>query len=348
MEITDVAVEAVQTAPDPTPIADALQTLPGAGTVTVTVELDTGITGEGSVGFGRISGAPATLAALIEAELTPHIIGSNPNMVRAIRRDLQVEVAYHGAKGLATFGIAAIDTAIWDALGKARGVPCWQLWGGVKADIPAYAMVGWSNYDDEKLYEVCAQAVDQGFRGVKIKVGAGSLDRDITRIEIARDAVGPDRDLMVDANQTLTTKEAIRRAAAYAEYDVEWFEEPLPADDVDGYARLTTRAELPIASGENCYAIGDVTRLLRREAIDIVQPDRRRMGGPTGLLDVAAVAHGFGIPYTSHGGDPAHLHVLACTPTATYLETGLLDENTPFALDAGCVAVPTAPGIAWS
>lgn len=348
MEIVDVAVSTEEVEPDPNPIEDALQSLPGAGSVTVAVQTDTGITGTGSVGFGRIGGAPATLAELIERELVPLVVGSDPSMVRRIRSDLLAEVEYHGTKGLAPFGIAAIDTALWDCLGRARDVPCWQLWGGHQKQIPAYAMVGWSNYSDDELLDVCARAAEQGFRGVKIKVGSSTLDRDCNRIQIARDAIDPGMDLMVDANQSLTTKEAIRREQAFLDLDVAWFEEPIPADDLDGYRQLAKRATLPIATGENLYSIEDVGRFLRTDAVDIVQPDSRRMGGPTGLLEVAALANAFNRPYASHGGDPAHLNVLACTPTVKYLETGLIGDDSPIELVDGCVSLPSGAGFQWT
>jgi L-alanine-DL-glutamate epimerase-like enolase superfamily enzyme len=348
MEIVDLAIEATESEPDPDPIEDALQALPGTGSVTVRVETDTGVTGVGEVGFGRIEGGPAALRRLVDRELAPVVRGRTPELVRGIRRDLYAEVEYHGSKGLAAFGIAAIDTALWDCLGKARDVPCWQLWGGVEERIPAYAMVGWSNYDDDRLREVCARAAEQGFRGVKIKVGSGSLERDRDRIEAAREAIEPGMDLMVDANQALTAKEAIRRERAFADLGVRWFEEPIPADDLDGYARLAARSTVPVAAGENCYAAGDVARFLRRDAVDILQPDRRRIGGPTGLLEVAALADAFDRPYASHGGDPAHLNVLACTPTVEYLETGLLADDSPIELEDGCVAVPRGAGFEWT
>ena len=348
MEIVDVGIDATESEPDSEPIEDALQALPGTGSVTVRIETDTGITGTGEVGFGRIEGGPATLGRLVERELAPVVRGRDPALVRGIREDLYAEVEYHGSKGLAAFGIAAIDTALWDCLGKAREVPCWQLWGGVGERIPAYAMVGWSNYGGDRLRDVCARAAEQGFAGVKIKVGSASLERDRARIETARDAIGADMDLMVDANQSLTTKEAIRREQAFAALDVRWFEEPIPADDLDGYARLAERSTVPIAAGENCYAASDVARFLRRDAIDVVQPDRRRIGGPTGLVEVAALADAFDRPYASHGGDPAHLNVLASAPTVEYLETGLLTDDSPIDLEEGCVAVPQGAGFEWT
>jgi L-alanine-DL-glutamate epimerase-like enolase superfamily enzyme len=257
------------------------------------------------------------------------------------------ETEYHGAFGLAMFGIAALDTALWDCLGKAYGVPCWQLWGGVRDRIPAYAMVGWLNYSDDEVGRICAQAVEQGFRAVKIKVGYPTLEEDLRRIEVVRAAVGKDVTLMVDANQSLTTAEAIRRGRAYQDLGIYWWEEPIPSDDMDGYAALVRALDIPIATGENLYLRADFARFCKHEALDIVQPDLRRAGGPTAMLQIGAIADAFRIPYASHGGGPVQLNVMACLPNALYLETGLIGPESPLQLVDGCALVPQGPGFAW-
>ena len=333
--------------PKSRPIADALQELPGAGSVRVTLGTDEGISGVGDVSFGRIAGAPTALASLIEHELRPLVLGADPAYVRGIYRDMQRETEYHGTFGLATFGIAAVDTALWDTLGKSLGVPCWKLWGRVHDKIRAYAMVGWLNYSDDEVRDICAQAVSQGFRAVKIKVGYPTLREDIRRVQTVRDAVGDDVEIMVDANQSLTVAEAKRRGAAFGDIGCLWWEEPIPADDIDGYAALSDALDIPVATGENLYSSGQFARFLKRGAVDIIQPDLRRAGGPTSLLQVGAMADAFGIPYASHGGGPVQLNVMACLPNAYYLETGLLAPDSHLNLKDGFVNVPSGPGFSW-
>jgi L-alanine-DL-glutamate epimerase-like enolase superfamily enzyme len=245
------------------------------------------------------------------------------------------------------FGIAAIDTALWDCLGRARGLPCWQLWGGLRDRIPAYAMVGWLNYTDDEVQRICAKAVDQGFPAVKIKVGYPTLAEDVARVKLVRKAIGDDVELMVDANQSLTAKEAIRRGRAFQDLGCYWWEEPIAADDVDGYARLVEALDIPIATGENLYTPADFARFLRRDAVDIVQPDLRRAGGPTALLQIGVLADAFRRPYASHGGDTVQLNVMACLPNTLYLETGLIGPDSPLNLEDGCVQVPRGPGFGW-
>ena len=196
MHITAVEVHAHRLAPNPEPIRDALQSLPGAGSVQVIVHTDKGVSGNGEVSFGRIAGAPDALASLIEHELKPIVMGSDPAFVRRTHQEMLRETEYHGSFGLAMFGVAAIDTALWDCLGKALGVPCWQLWGAVRDRIPAYAMVGWLNYTDDQVQRICAQAVQQDDRGPvharhieareQEAVPAGELDRLVAQVSLGR------------------------------------------------------------------------------------------------------------------------------------------------------------------
>jgi L-alanine-DL-glutamate epimerase-like enolase superfamily enzyme len=347
MRITEIEVTVRRRPPDPDPIQDALQSLPGSGSVQVIVHTDEGVTGTGEVGFGRIAGAPDVLAALIEHELKPVVIGADPAFVRQTHLEMLRETEYHGSFGLAMFGIAAIDTALWDCLGRALEVPCWQLWGGARDRVPAYAMVGWLNYSDQELQRICTQAVEQGFRAVKIKVGYPSLEQDVKRIQAVREAIGDDVALMVDANQALTTAEAVQRGRAFQDLGCYWWEEPIPADDVDGYAALAQALDIPVATGENLYTLADFARFLKRDAVDIVQPDLRRAGGPTALLQIGTMADAYRRPYASHGGGPVQLNTMACLPNALYLETGLIKSGSPLRLVDGQALVPRGPGFSW-
>jgi L-alanine-DL-glutamate epimerase-like enolase superfamily enzyme len=347
MRITQLEITVERRQPKPNPIRDALQALPGSGSVRVVLHTDRGVSGSGEIGFGRIAGGPDVLTALIEHELKPLVIGTDPAFVRRTHAELLRETEYHGSFGLATFGIAAIDTALWDCLGRSLGVPCWQLWGAVHERIRAYAMVGWLNYDDEEVRRICTEAVRQGFTAVKIKVGYPTLAQDIERVQVVRQAIGDDIKLMVDANQSLTTAEAIRRGRAFQNLGCQWWEEPIPAADLDGYAALAQALDIPIGTGENLYSCADFARFLKHNAVDIVQPDLRRVGGPTALLQIGQMAAAFYRPYASHGGGPVQLNVMACLPNAIYLETGLIKAGSCLNLADGYVDVPKGPGFGW-
>ena len=347
MHITRVDIKVIRQTPSEHPVKDALQTLSGSGKVVVTLETDNGICGTGEVSFGRILGAPQALAALIDLELKPLVIGSDPSMVKATHQLILKELEYHGAFGLAMFGIAAIDTALWDCWGKALGEPCWKLWGGVRQWIPAYAMVGWLNYSDDEVVQICNQAVEQGFRAVKIKVGYPTLAEDIHRISVVQKALKPEIKVMVDANQSLTVAEAVRRGRSFQDMGCFWWEEPIPAHDLDGYIQLCHSLEIPVATGENLYTAQDFSRFLKHGAVDVVQPDMRRTGGPTSMLQIGTIAQGYNIPYASHGGGAVQLNVMACLSNAIYLETGLIGPDSPLKLVDGCVRVPQGSGFSW-
>jgi L-alanine-DL-glutamate epimerase-like enolase superfamily enzyme len=333
--------------PSANPIRDALQTLPGSGSVEVRVHTHDGLVGRGDAGFGRIRGAPLAVQVIIDQVLAPVVVGRDPQYVRQIHEELLRETEYGGSPGLVMFGIAAIDTALWDILGQAAGWPVHRLLGTAQDRIPAYAMVGWMNYSDDEVQAVCTKALEQGFRAVKMKVGYPTVEEDAHRVEVVRRAVGRGTVLMVDANQVLTTAEAIRRGRVFQELGCYWFEEPLPADDVEGYAELATALDIPVATGENLCGRRAFGPFVRRGAVDVVQGDLRRGGGPTEILAIAALADAYRLPYASHGGGPVNLNLLATMPNALYLETGLISPGSPIVLQDGCALVPQGPGFSW-
>jgi L-alanine-DL-glutamate epimerase-like enolase superfamily enzyme len=345
MRITDVEVTHEVATPRARPNRDALQTLDGGGVVQVRITAQDGlsdtVSGVSSTSFGRLRGAPGVLAQLIREELAPEVQGEDPFLIRGIRDKLWRLTDYHGTAGLALLGISAVDIALWDLVGHALRQPVWRLLGAVRDRMPAYAMVGWLNFDVEELKPIAERAVAQGFRGVKMKVGAPTLEEDVARIEAVRGVVGPDLKLMVDANQVFSLPEALRRGRVYQELGCFWFEEPLRADDHAGLAELARALDLRIASGENDFGKRQFRDLFERQAVDVVQPDLRRAGGATECLEIAALADAFDVAYASHGGGP-HLHLLAAMPNAIYMESGYLPQGGR--LEDGCIRLPEGPG----
>jgi L-alanine-DL-glutamate epimerase-like enolase superfamily enzyme len=344
LKITKVSAT-VRSQRRPNPIRDALQALDTEGSCDVLIETSEGISGRSAIFFGRGDQAPAVLAQLINDELAPAVVGADAFLIRGIRDRLWKLTDYHGTLGLALFGIAGIDIALWDAVGRALGQPVWRLLGGHRDRVPAYAMVGWLNYDLETLKRVSTKAMEQGFVGVKMKVGAPTLKEDVQRIEAVRAAIGPERLLMVDANQVFSLNEALRRGRVYEQLGCYWFEEPLRADDTAGLAQLARELDIPIASGENNYGKRQFRALFEQRAVDIVQPDLRRAGGLTECLEIGLLADAFNVPYASHGGG-AHLHVLAALPNTLFMESGLLPEGAEQRLVDGCYLLPAEPGLA--
>jgi L-alanine-DL-glutamate epimerase-like enolase superfamily enzyme len=347
MKITDISVEVVSE-PKAHAVRDAIQLLDRNGQTRVRIDTDEGVSGVSSTYFGRVASSPAVLAKIITEQLAPAIVGEDPTLIRGIRQKLQTLTDYQGTAGLSSYGISAIDLALWDLLGKSLDVPVWKLLGAQRTTIPTYAMVGWLELDVAGLETVAAKAMEQGFRGVKMKVGGGPLSEDLQRIKAVRAVIGPDAPLMVDANQAFGYDEALRRGRAYEGLGCRWFEEPLPAADTESHVRLADKLDIPIATGENRYGQAAFRDLIARGGVGVVQPDLRRAGGLTDCLEIGLMAAGFGVPYASHGGG-AHIHVLAALPNTIYVESGLLPADGRVELVDGCYPLPLGPGLSsWN
>lgn len=347
MKITRIEVS-ISSEPKAHPVRDAIQLLDRDGQVRVTIHTDAEVSGQSSIYFGREASSPLILATLIEHQLAPAIIGDDPALIRGIRAKLRRLTDYQGTAGLSTLGLSAIDQALWDLQGKALGAPVWQLLGAHRSSIPTYAMVGWLELDVAGLERVSARAMEQGFRGVKVKVGGGPLSEDVRRIRAVRQVIGAEAELMVDANQAFDFAEALRRGRAYQDLGCRWYEEPLPAADTAGHIRLAEKLDLPIATGENRYGQESFRDLIAGGGVGVVQPDLRRAGGVTDCHEIGLLAAAFNIPYASHGGG-AHIHVLAALPNTIYVESGLLPDNSPITLTDGGYPLPDRPGLSgWN
>jgi L-alanine-DL-glutamate epimerase-like enolase superfamily enzyme len=343
MKITAVETDLLKRPPG-TPIYDAIHQLGvDSGAVVLRIRTDAGITGWAECSFGMIAGGPRVVQTILEHEVKPVLLGKDPAFPRRIRADLWKALEYNGVGGVVQFAIAAADIAIWDILGKSAGLPVYKMLGAFGDRMPVYSMCGWyyDNDDDLSRYRRSLNdAMEQGYRAVKIKVGRGGLDDDARRIRLAFDVVGKGKRVMVDANQVFNSNEALRRGRVYQELGCFWYEEPLPPHDMDGFALLAKELDMRIATGENLatkYAFAD---LIARRAADVVQPDSRRAGGVTEWMEIAAIADGYGLELASHGGGATNLNMLLAMPNAIYMESSGARKMVD-----GEVAAPEAPGM---
>jgi L-alanine-DL-glutamate epimerase-like enolase superfamily enzyme len=342
VKIKDLEVTLHRNDPNPNPIRDAIQILPGIGNVSVKVISEDGISGSGSVYFGRIDGSLDALKSFIEEILKPVVIGTELGFIRGTYEAMIKETDYLGSKGFASMGISAVDTALWDCLGKTLKVPCWKLWGACHTELPVYAMVGWINLDRESIKKRCEDSLKLGYRAMKLKIGYPTLAEDIERIRYVREIIGDSTKLMIDANQVFTVGEAITRGKAFEDLDCYWYEEPISAQNIEGYKQLADELKIQIATGENLYSPQEFAFFIKHNAVDIIQPDLRRSGGPTALLEIGRMAHAFGMPYASHGSDAAHFNVMACLPNVIMVETG-----GEYRLENGMKKIPEGWGFSW-
>jgi L-alanine-DL-glutamate epimerase-like enolase superfamily enzyme len=295
------------------------------GAVVLRLQTDAGITGWAESTFGTMTGAPEVLQTILQKELKPILMGQDPAFPRRLRSDMWKALEYAGVQGMNTFAISTVEIAIWDIVAKAFGVPGYKILGAYQDTCPVYSMCGWyyPNDDDLSQYKKAVEdAFEEGFSGAKIKVGRFSLQDDEKRIKLAMEIAGPNRRIMVDANQKFLVPEAIQRGKVYQEMGAYWYEEPLVPYDHAGYAQVADELEIRIAGGENEYTKYAFADLIQRRCVDVVQPDARRAGGISEWMEIAAIADAAKLPVASHGGGPVDLQLLLCMQNAIYMESG--------------------------
>jgi D-galactarolactone cycloisomerase len=324
----------------------------------IEVSTDEGLTGLGSV---------FTSAALVEASLRvlqPLYAGESAIEPERVGEKLHQHTFWQGRGGAITHAISGIDIALWDIFGQVTGQPIGRLLGGRYRDrVKPYASLLMDK--PEALVEHLHAVKAQGFRAFKIGWGpfgrqSNALDESIVRA--ARDAIGPDCDLMVDAGGSDAfwrgdLKWALRTARMLADYDVTWFEEALPPDDLDGYIQLRRLSPIPISGGEVFTRRQAFEPWLSHGALDIVQPDVTKVGGISEERRIAWMAEQHNIRFVPHGwntaiGLAADLQLVSAFPRACWVEylTGApyIDAlvATPWKLDQdGMLAIPDRPGL---
>ncbi|MDV7338994.1 enolase C-terminal domain-like protein [Terasakiella sp. A23] len=223
-----------------------------------------------------------------------------------------------GSQGLVGMALSGVEMALWDGLGKSMDQSVVNLLGGVEKDIAAYDSYGIVNLAlDGKEIEA---SIDAGFKGVKIKIGAADLQRDIQAVSTVRQIIGDDVSLMVDYNQSLDAAEAIHRLQYLKDFNIAWVEEPVHAEDLIGHARVSDKSGVPVQTGENWWFIEDMQDAIRTKACDFAMLDLMKIGGISGWMKAASLAKTASLPVSSHLFVEASAHCLALTPTCHWLE----------------------------
>jgi L-alanine-DL-glutamate epimerase-like enolase superfamily enzyme len=316
--ITAVELLLVDLAP-PVPRSDAIQSFVTQETPIVRIRCDDG--GEGTGYSYTIGTGGSSVVALLRDHLVPRLIGRDPSQIEMIWRELLFATHATSVGAITSLALAAIDTALWDWRCRRDGQPLWRAAGGAQASVPVYTTEGgWLHLAPADLVREAAAAQRLGFKGAKLKVGKPALADDVARLRAVREAVGDGFEIMVDANQCFTLGEALRRAPHYADLGVAWFEEPLPADDLTGHARLAAQATLPIALGESLYSPGQFGDAVRANACHVVQVDVARIGGITPWLKVAHLAEACNLALAPHFLMELHVALVAAVPNAAWLE----------------------------
>jgi len=316
---------------------DAIQSFVSQETPFVRITDADGATGLGySYTIGQ--GGPAVMSLLRET-LIPQLIGRQAEEIDRIWRDLLFSTHATSVGAITSLALAAIDTALWDLRCKRAGLPLWRMLGGSKDSVPMYTTEGgWLHIPTEDLVSDALDAQSKGFAGSKIKIGRPHLSEDRTRLAAVREAVGPGYEIMVDANQSFTRAEATRRARVLEDYEIAWFEEPMPADDVMEHARLAASTSVPIAVGESMYSLSQFKDYLVTGGASIVQVDVARIGGITPWMKVAHLAEAHNVPVCPHFLMELHVSLVCAIANAPWLEyIPQLDSLTasPMRMEAG-------------
>jgi L-alanine-DL-glutamate epimerase-like enolase superfamily enzyme len=274
---------------------------------------------DGAVGLGYTY-TDAAAAQLIEGKLQDAVAGADALDVRAAWRAMSRALRNVGRPGLGFMALSAVDLALWDLKARVLEQPLVAVLDARHDAVPVYGSGGFCSYSDDRLAEQLAGWVERGIPRVKMKVGR-EPERDRERVAVAREAVGHDVELYVDANGAFTRQEALEWARVYAkEFDVTWFEEPVTSDDVQGLGLLREQAPpgIEIAAGE----YGDILPYFERMvgSVDCLQADVTRCGGITGLLDVAAVADKRGVDLSAHCAPALSAHAFCAVPRLRHLE----------------------------
>ena len=299
--------------------SDAIQSFPMQETPLIRLFCDDGSEGTGysyTIGTGGTA-----VVALLRDYMAPRLLGKDPAMVEAIWKDLFYHTHATSVGAITSIALCVVDTALWDRRCRVAGLPLHVMAGGAQLRVPVYDTEGgWLHLKPGELVSNVMAAKAKGFKAVKVKIGRSHVAEDVARLAAVRKALGPSFDIMTDANQGFTVSESIRRARYFEELDIAWFEEPLPAEDLNGHILLSKSTTVPIAIGELLYHPAHFREYLQRGACSIVQVDVGRVGGITPWLKTAHLAETFNVQVCPHFLMEIHLGLVCAVPNATWLE----------------------------
>ena len=324
-------------------------------TVITRVHTREGIVGEAYT--GDEDAALAQIVRIVHDEIEPRLVGEDAFAVERcwqLARPATFDILRDRRLGLVA--TAGVDTAIWDAVGKALGQPLWRLWGGYRSRIQLIAIGGYYQQSHAELGREMEAYRELGLAGCKVKVGALDPAEDAARVRAAREGAGDGFLLMIDANQGYAPADALRLCDAVADCDVRWFEEPVRwHNDRRSLATVRLRGGLPVCAGQSELSASGCRELMAAEAIDVCNFDASWSGGPTEWRRVAALALAHDVEMGHHEEPHVAAHLLASQPHGTYAECFHPDRdplwwnllaNRPQSID-GWIDLPSAPGLGW-
>ncbi|MGD9997407.1 MAG: mandelate racemase/muconate lactonizing enzyme family protein [Ilumatobacteraceae bacterium] len=297
------------------------------GFVVVRVQTSDGVVGWGEASSNWGHSYPTVVETVVRDVIAPNLVGTDASAIRARLGQMHVLLdGYLGWEGLTSQVIGAVEIALWDALGKAHGVPVSTLLGGGIDRIPLYG-TGTTMFEESADWHAhyFDQALSVGFRNVKVRLGKNP-DSDVELVRVVKDHIGPERRIMADAYWGYSPEEAIALTERLKPLGVYFFEEPCPQYDVDGLARLAARS-LPvrIAGGERIYSPAQYRMLAERQAIHVFQPDATLCGGLLACLEIATIAKQIGLEVIPHVGGPTAIGLAANLQWAAVADVPMIE-----------------------
>ncbi|MFG6176259.1 L-rhamnonate dehydratase [Halomonas sp. THAF12] len=293
---------------------DSMGTFRFHGWTTVEIETDTGL-----VGLGNVALAPRIAKAIIDQYLAPLVIGQDPFDYEYLWQRMYRSTHAWGRKGIGMAAISGVDIAIWDIMGKAVGQPVFKLLGGrTKEKIPCYASKLYRT-DLKSMQEEAQSYLDQGFTAMKMRFGYGPKDgpagmrANLDSVAAVREVIGEDVDLMLECYMGWNLEYTKRMLPKLERFQPRWLEEPVLADDIDGYAELNRLTSIPISGGEHEFTHYGFRQLLEKRAVSVVQYDTNRVGGITAARKINAIAESFSVPVIPHAGQMHNYHLTMAT-----------------------------------
>jgi len=315
----------------------------------VEVEAD-GLVGQGAA-LTLHRGQAEAVVALI-ADLAGTLIGRDSRAVRQHWQDMRRRLSLVGTAGVGALALSAIDTALWDLLGKHAGMPLFRLLGAERRSLPVYVQGGWLSMSSDEIVAEANAFYDAGFRYYKMRAGSTDWKADVERVTRVWHAIGERMRLLVDVNQGWAAPDAERAARALDDLGLYWLEEPIPATDLRGTAAIAQAIATPVAAGESLPGARAFSELVALVAADVAMPDLGHCGGVTGLTQAAATLETTGTPLSPHLYTEVSAHIVCGCSTGLILEympgwwDGLFVENLEF--DRGSLTPPDRPGIGFT
>lgn len=325
--------------------------------VLVFIETDTGLFG---VGEGWTPGGSArALVHTIEDDLAPLLQGQDPYFVTRFGKQALETTEVSNRSGIVAAALGAVDMALWDLIGKAAGLPLYKLLGAHDEQVFTYASAGLygEGKTPDDLGAELRGYIEQGFTAVKMKVGGVPLKEDVARVAAAREAIGPERKLMVDALYNLSVPEALALARAIDRYDIHFFEAPVSVHDVKGQAEVHAKSPMPVCGNETLAWANAFRELITAGAVHFVQFDPAACGGISEGRRIADLARAFHLPCTLHAASTsvlfaACLHLGAAVANCASVEYHMLHQwfwdlepEDTFIARNGFVRPPEGPGL---